>query len=1561
MAEIKGKQLKDASLDVTKLTGVAADVAAGKLLLTGSSQATQALSLDGDLSQSISGSTITLDVAAGAIDLTKLSSSAIVPESSGISSNDTDNALPTAAAVKDYVDTSISSSAASLNFTGDSGTDSLSLTADTLSFIGGANITTAVTDNQLSTALNSHISITSAALSGDLLVGGDLTVNGTTTTVNSTTVTVDDKNLELGSVATPTDVTADGGGITLKGATDKTFNWVNANDSWTSSEHINLAAAKEYKIGNASVLTTDGAAKVQPAVAGTGLSHNGNGAINVDLDLDGLADVTITSATNGQVISYNSTSGEWENSTPSSGATDLDGLSDVTITTPTSGQILKNNGSGQFVNVALSIVDDTNPQLGGALDVNGNAITSASNGNVTINPDGTGDISVGADIIPDADATHTIGDEDNRFISLYSDVNGAIRFKAKNDQGSAITKGQVVYIKGISGDVPTVGLARANSASTMPGFGLALANANDQAEVQIITFGNLTAYNTTTYSLSVGDTVYVSAATAGALTNSAPASETNLIQNIGKVIRASATEGIIKVGGAGRSAATPNLNDGKIFLGNASNQAVSTALSSINLTSFNNDLGSTYQPLDAQLTDVAGLTPADGAVIIGDGANFVTESGATARTSLGAIAELSEDSTPQLSGDLDLNGQDIVTTSNADLDLAPDGTGAVVLKGNTTGGSNQGKIKFNCENNSHAVTIQGPAHSAAATYTLTLPVNDGDADQVLKTDGSGVLAWVDQTAGQASSTVVTASLTALAVGGDIYTIDPTASAKVYIPLVSNTNNVSDGDRIKVENLSAQTMQISSGRPLYTGVGELAPYTYLSGSNLWSNNKYRIDLESRGTVELVYQGGNFYSSYYPAIETSVDSIAAGDYIGYSKVRNSLERSGEYVLTANINGQVESLFKYVTAYDEATARTITFPNATDPNSQIDYCEALDGRAVWFENRGLNTLTISEGLDNDFRDFNNAYISNNYILKSGESAVAVCEWDAATLKLYVRFQKYGYFPARVIESDSSATNTTLSTGTELEKVVYVENGSTTVTMTLPTISGVKDGYLLTLKALGSADVTVSRGGTDTIDGATSSLTLTQNQSVVLAKASSGWNIVQAIPASASVSAASETTAGIIEIATDAEAGAGSVTDKALVPSNVSSLTLSPSQVTGLATVATSGAYTDLSGTPTLGTAAALDVGTSASNVVQLDGSARLPVVDGSQLTNLPSSGISNLVEDTSPQLGNNLDPNGFGISGNLVPSTANNRSLGSSGAEWSDLYIGDSGKIFFGNDQDVELIHDPDDGLILDLGVTEYSNDPQFELRSQNSGTIGPRLKFNQESTNPATNDRIGIISFTGKDSGGTEQEYSKIQGMITDTTAGAEVGRISILATPGIANTRGLHVEGVAGQAGYTKVNIDHDGNNYGLHLNNTLVTARATELNLLDGDSTVGSSITIADTDGVIVNDGGTSKLVPASDLKTYIGVSSGGGFTYSAKTSATTAQVDYHYSCGAGNQSFTVTLPAASSSSGQVSIKNMGTGTITIGRTGGDTIDGAASDYTVATQYAAVTLISNELNGWEII
>ena len=88
---------------------------------------------------------------------------------------------------------------------------------------------------------------TGTATGVNLTLSGDLTVNGTTTTINTTTLQVEDKNIEIGKVSSPSDTTADGGGWTLKGSSDKTFNWVNSTDSWTSSENIEVAAGKFFK------------------------------------------------------------------------------------------------------------------------------------------------------------------------------------------------------------------------------------------------------------------------------------------------------------------------------------------------------------------------------------------------------------------------------------------------------------------------------------------------------------------------------------------------------------------------------------------------------------------------------------------------------------------------------------------------------------------------------------------------------------------------------------------------------------------------------------------------------------------------------------------------------------------------------------------------------------------------------------------------------------------------------------------------------------------------------------------------------------------------------------------------------------------------------------------------------------------------------------------------------------------------------------------------------------------------------------------------------------------
>ena len=129
---------------------------------------------------------------------------------------------------------------------------------------GGTGVTSSTGTG--SVVLSASPSFTGTVAAVNLTLSGDLIVNGTTTTINSTTLTVDDKNIELGSVASPTDTTADGGGITLKGTTDKTFNWVSATAAWTSSENLAVAAGKTLRVSGA---TSGTAIITAPAAAGS--------------------------------------------------------------------------------------------------------------------------------------------------------------------------------------------------------------------------------------------------------------------------------------------------------------------------------------------------------------------------------------------------------------------------------------------------------------------------------------------------------------------------------------------------------------------------------------------------------------------------------------------------------------------------------------------------------------------------------------------------------------------------------------------------------------------------------------------------------------------------------------------------------------------------------------------------------------------------------------------------------------------------------------------------------------------------------------------------------------------------------------------------------------------------------------------------------------------------------------------------------------------------------------------------------------------------------------------
>ena len=148
-----------------------------------------------------------------------------------------------------------------------------------------------------------------------------------------------------------------------------------------------------------------------------------------------------------------------------------------------------------------------------------------------------------------------------------------------------------------------------------------------------------------------------------------------------------------------------------------------------------------------------------GEVVVGTGAAAATV------TSKGAFDLVLDTNEGTNSGNIT-----IVDAANGNIQLTPNGTGYTELVGNT----NPGAIRFNCENNSHGVTIKGPAHSSSATYTLTLPTSDGNADEVLKTDGSGVLSWGVAAGGTSWQAIKTSGFTAAA--GEGYFCNTTSGA-----------------------------------------------------------------------------------------------------------------------------------------------------------------------------------------------------------------------------------------------------------------------------------------------------------------------------------------------------------------------------------------------------------------------------------------------------------------------------------------------------------------------------------------------------------------------------------------------------------------------------------------------------------------------------------------------------------------------------------------------------------------------------------------------------------------
>jgi len=331
---------------------------------------------------------------------------------------------------------------------------------------------------------------------------------------------------------------------------------------------------------------------------GTSISSSDSTAINLNENVIVDGNITVTGSITGNVtvtsIDADSTTVsnlEVDNLKASAVVTEAEGLnsSDNDTSFPTTAAVkdyVDNTATGDLTISGSTISAPSNADLslnaGGtgsvdieAIQIKGTEISSADSTQVTIKENllVTGNIETASDLTVGGDATAT---------TFIGDLRGATVFQAKATED--ISKGEAVYISGLSGNTPEVALARANSASTMPAFGIAESDIANTATGNIVTFGscpghNVSDFGETSITFALGDTVFISSAEAGKLTNVAPTGESNLIQNIGKIERAAPTSNMtIKVGGAGRTNATPALNNGNIFIGNGSNQSSTVPL-----------------------------------------------------------------------------------------------------------------------------------------------------------------------------------------------------------------------------------------------------------------------------------------------------------------------------------------------------------------------------------------------------------------------------------------------------------------------------------------------------------------------------------------------------------------------------------------------------------------------------------------------------------------------------------------------------------------------------------------------------------------------------------------------------------------------------------------------------------------------------------------------------------------------------------------------------------------------------------------------------------------------
>ena len=278
-----------------------------------------------------------------------------------------------------------------------------------------------------------------------------------------------------------------------------------------------------------------------------------------------------------------------------------------------------------------------------------------------------------------------------------------------------------------------------------------------------------------------------------------------------------------------------------------------------------------------------------------------------------AISNVSEDTTPQLGGDLDVDGNDIVSTSNGNINLLPNGSGKVILDGNgssggvsitdgvidiRTGTGNEAKILFYCESsNAHAQTLQAAPHSAGSSATLVLPTASGT---LIGTGDSGTVSN-GMLAGSIADSKLNTISTADKVAGGAIQIDSGTDGTSITVADSDKLLIDDGGTTKYINASqikSYTASATAADDISTGDAAVTLAT--SAGNI------TIDAQGNDT-DIIFKGtdGSADTTFLTldgsdagtAIFNHDIKIADGGQIGSASDADAISIASDGVVTMN----------------------------------------------------------------------------------------------------------------------------------------------------------------------------------------------------------------------------------------------------------------------------------------------------------------------------------------------------------------------------------------------------------------------------------------------------------------------------------------------------------------------------------------------------------------------------------------------------------------------------------------------------------------------------------------